>query len=54
MKQLRQTAKLEYVGDFAKPATDAIAKGALVPSPAAEPTPVSGASVIDKGVSGLK
>jgi len=54
MKQLRQTAKLEYVGDFAKPAADATAKGAPVPSPAAEPTPVSGASVIDKGVSGLK
>jgi EpsD family peptidyl-prolyl cis-trans isomerase len=50
MKKLRDTAKIELVGDFAKlPAAPATAPAAEAPK---EPAPAAGA--IEKGVAGLK
>ncbi len=46
VKQLRDGAKIEYVGDFAT------ASGATPPAPAA--AKVEGKSMIDKGISGLR
>jgi EpsD family peptidyl-prolyl cis-trans isomerase len=50
VKQLRDGAKIEYVGDFAS------AAGASPPAPAAAPAAAKaeGKSVIDKGISGLR
>lgn len=58
VKKLRESGKIEYMGEFAGAAAPAPAAAAPAPAsvaaPAAEPAPAESASPLDKGLSGLK
>lgn len=53
-KELRDAAKITYVGDFANDAPAAKPAAAAAPAPAAKPAADPAAKAIEKGVAGLK
>lgn len=53
VKKLRESGKIEYMGEFTAPASAAAAPAAASAAPAAAPAAAT-ESAVDKGLSGLK